>query len=110
MWKVSVTLLLAVAVCLGWTAFNPAQAASDHRWNQQNDAHYRGNGHVPSPDYGYRAGQHPRPYPQRRYYPVRSRHTYPGNYVPHYYGQRPYPAGWQVAPPPPRPYHHRGGY
>ncbi|MBI5584966.1 MAG: hypothetical protein HY892_14230 [Deltaproteobacteria bacterium] len=108
MWKISVTLLLAVAFCLGWTAFNAAQAASDHRWNQRSDAHYRGYGHVPPPNYGY--DRHPRPQPHRHYYPVRSHHPYPGSYAPHYHGHRSYPAGWQVAPPPPRLHHYHGGY
>jgi hypothetical protein len=106
MWKVSVTLLLAVVICLGWTAFNAAQAAPDQRVTQRTDAHYRGNVHNPARDYGYGAGGYPRPYPHRRYYPIRSPYPYPGYNNAH----RPHPVNWLFVPPLPNPFHRHGGY
>ena len=105
MWKISVTLLLAVVLCLGWTAFNAAQAAPDQRLTQRADNSYRGYGNTPHPGYGYGVGRYPRPYPNRHYYPVRSHHPYPG-----YYSHRPHPVAWLFAPPLPNPFHRHGGY
>ncbi len=106
MWKVSLTLWLAVIILLGWTAFNAAQAAPDQRLNQRPDAHYRSAGNVPPSDYGYGVGRNPRPYPHRRYYPIRSHHPYPGYYNVH----RPRPVNWLFTPPWPNPFHRHGGY
>ena len=105
MWKVSVTLLLAVVICLGWTTFNAAQAAPYQRFTQQTDAHYR-YGHNPSRDYGYRGGSYPHPDPHGRYVPIRNHHPYPG----YYNGHRPHPVAWLYAPPLPGLNHYHGRY
>lgn len=110
MWKVSVTLWLAVIILLGWTVFNAAQAAPDQRLTQRTDAHYRGSGHHPPPDYGYGVGRHPRPYPHRHYVPIRRHHPYPGYYAPYGHDRRPHPVHWLFLPPPPPPIYFYRGY
>ena len=110
MLKPFMTLLLAVTIFWGWTAFTGDQAAAAQPLNQRSDGHYGDYGYGPPPGNGYGAVRHPRPCPPRFYYPVRHFHPYPGYYAPYFRGHRPYPTGWHYGPPPFRPYHYHGGY
>jgi hypothetical protein len=108
MLKTLMTLLLAVTIFLGWTAFTGGQAAAGQPLNQRTDAHLRGYGPYLPAGYGYAPGHYPRPYPYRYFAPPWRHHPPPVLYVPYYHAPRPYPIRRHYAPPAPRPYpYHR---